>query len=67
MSQEPQCPWCSQPFTHEGLARAVRIQVADELDAWVRGARETGGQEGVWFARGLHFASSWLRSEHDAA
>lgn len=55
------CPWCSQALTHEGLAQDIRNQVADELDAWIRGARETGGQEGVWWARGLSFASMWLR------
>ena len=64
-SQDERCPWCSQPFTHSGLTQSVRLQVADELDDWIRGAEQSGEQEGIWFARGLRFASAWLRGAGD--
>jgi hypothetical protein len=59
------CPWCGQPTEHSALTQELRAQVADELDVWIRGAQTTGGQEGIWFARGLSFASMWLRGAND--
>lgn len=59
------CPWCSQPTNHDDLIADLRVQIAEDLEEWIRGAQTTGGEEGIWFARGLTFAAMWIRSANE--